>query len=77
VLDAFSDALVNAPVDKTGNIDLKALRAQFKGKKLEVTSRRIKNLTINWGEVVYKIGTRTGGIDPRHFQSTILTGLIF
>jgi hypothetical protein len=70
VIDAFSAALENAPVDKTGKIDLKALRAQYKGKKLEVTSRRIRNLTINWVEVVYKIGTRTGGIEstplPEH-----------
>jgi hypothetical protein len=63
VIDALAVNIVNAPLDESGNLDLPALRARYKGDQLEVTSHRIRNITINWFDVLTKIGLRTGGIE--------------
>ncbi len=63
VVSAFAANIVDAPIDAEGNLDLPALTAQYKGDKLEVRSRKIRNITLNWVEVLFTIGTRGGGIE--------------
>lgn len=63
VVEALAEHIENVPVDKAGQLDLPALKANLKGDRLEVKSRKIRNITVNWWEALYKIGTRTGGIE--------------
>jgi hypothetical protein len=78
VVASFVTSVEDAPRDSRGQLDLPALRARYKGNKLEVTSHRIKNITINWVDVLYKIGTRTGGLEmaPTHGSHPVLTHLM-
>jgi hypothetical protein len=78
VIASFETSIEDAPRDNQGQLDQKALYAKYKGNKLEVTSRRIKNITINWLDVLYKIGTRTGGLEmaPTHDSHPDLTRLL-
>jgi hypothetical protein len=63
VVEALASHIENVPIDNSGQLDLPALEAKLKDHKLEVKSRRIRNITINWWDAVYKIGTRSGAIE--------------
>src|ERR1700736_1849284 len=60
VINEISKYLDNAPLDTQGQLDLPALKAKYKGDKLVVTSRRVKNLTINFWDALITIGAGVG-----------------